>query len=89
MLTSLLPQAHGVALVAEDPRAYKVWRSQWTPAIPETAVTLAEALNEEGYRTGAFVANPFIARGLGFEQGFDSFDASATKVRSRPASAVL
>ena len=89
MMTSLLPQAHGVALAADDPRDYKVWRSQWTPAIPETAVTLAEALNEEGYRTGAFVANPFIARGLGFEQGFDSFDASATKVRSRPASAVL
>ena len=39
-------------------------------------VTLAEALQQNGYETAAFCANPFILPGYGFAQGFDHFDAS-------------
>jgi len=40
----------------------------------ETAATLAEAAAAAGYRTGAVVSNPWLARkDSGFEQGFDSF----------------
>jgi arylsulfatase A-like enzyme len=89
MMTSLLPQAHGVALSPEAQRDYRTWSREWTPAVPDVTITLAEVLREKGYRTGAFVANPFLSRNLGFEQGFEVFDASATKSRGRAAPAVL
>src|SRR5262245_12275502 len=38
--------------------------------------TLAEALQGSGFRTAAFVANPWLAEGFGFEQGFEVYDAS-------------
>jgi len=89
MMTSIMPQAHGVALSPEAPRDYEAWRRQWTPAIPDATLTLAEVLGEKGYRTAAFVSNPFLTRDLGFEQGFDVFDASAAKKRGRAGSAVI
>jgi len=89
MMTSLLPQAHGVALSPDAQRDYQTWSREWTPAVPDVTVTLAEVLREKGYRTGAFVANPFLSHKLGFEQGFEVFDVSATKGRSRAAPAVL
>jgi len=89
MMTSLLPQAHGVALSSEAPRDYQTWRREWTPAVPDVTNTLAEILRGQGYRTGAFVANPFLTRDLGFEQGFEVFDASAAKKKDRDAPAVL
>lgn len=36
--------------------------------------TIAEVLHEAGYATGAFVANPFIDRKSGFDQGFDRYE---------------
>lgn len=45
-----------------------------TDILPDAAVTLAEALQERGYATGAFVANPWINAKHGFAQGFDRFD---------------
>jgi len=39
-------------------------------------VTLAEALQQSGYATAAFVANPFVVRDFGFAQGFEHFDSS-------------
>jgi arylsulfatase A-like enzyme len=38
--------------------------------------TLAEVLRDAGYRTAAFVANPWLRKGLGFEQGFELYDDS-------------
>ena len=89
MMTSLLPQAHGVALSPEDPREFHEWRRQRTSAVPESAVTLAEALRDRGYRTGAFVSNAFLSPDLGFSQGFEVFDDSAAKNRGRAAPEVL
>ena len=36
-------------------------------------VTLAEILQREGYATGAFLSNLFLAPGKGFEQGFEVY----------------
>jgi len=89
MMTSLLPQAHGVGLSAEAPREYRKWLRQRTPAVPDSAVTLAEVLRERGYRTGAFVANPLLSNDFGFSQGFEVYDDSAAKEGRREAPAVL
>ena len=42
----------------------------------EAFTTLAEALQAAGYATAAFVANGFVVPELGFDQGFDHFDAT-------------
>ncbi len=42
--------------------------------LPPGAVTLAEILKANGYRTGAVVSNASLQRGSGFEQGFDTYD---------------
>jgi len=89
MMTSLYPEAHGVRLAPDDPRRLQDWRRRWTPAIPESTTTLAESLHDRGYRTAAFVANPWLVKGLGFEQGFDTFDANAAERLDRDASTVL
>ena len=41
--------------------------------VPASAVTLAERLHQQGYRTGAFSANAQVSPTFGFAQGFDSF----------------
>lgn len=89
MMTSLYPEAHGVRLGPDDPRSLHDWRQRWTRAIPESTSTLAESLRDRGYRTAAFVANPWVVKGLGFEQGFETFDASAAERGDRNASMLL
>ena len=42
--------------------------------LPETNLTLAEALRGAGYDTAAAVSNTFLRPGQGFEQGFDRYD---------------
>jgi arylsulfatase len=42
--------------------------------LPPRAVTMAEILKANGYRTSAVVSNPTLRRGSGFEQGFDDYD---------------
>lgn len=41
--------------------------------LSEANVTLAEILRRDGYATGAFVSNMFLAPGKGFEQGFETY----------------
>jgi arylsulfatase A-like enzyme len=54
-------------------------------ALADTAETLAEALAAAGYDTAAIVSNPWLTRGLGFEQGFahyeDDFAGNRTRAR--------
>lgn len=45
-----------------------------TDVLPGSAVTLAEALHQGGYATGAFVANPWIKSDFGFAQGFEVYE---------------
>jgi arylsulfatase A-like enzyme len=85
MMTSMLPDLYGVGLPEDAPRDHREWRRQWSPAIPDSATTLAERLHASGYRTAAFVANPFLIGGLGFDQGFGIFDTRRARAPDRSA----
>ncbi len=60
ILTGLIPRRSGV--VVNDHR------------LPAAVPTLATLLLEAGYRTGAFVANPVVEPGHGFERGFETYE---------------
>ena len=45
-----------------------------TGVLPEEAVTLAEALRENGYRTASFMTNPMLAPTYGLDQGFEVYE---------------
>ncbi len=49
--------------------------------LPESTVTVAEVLRDQGYATAGFVATPHLAAELGYAQGFDRYEdfASAGK----------
>lgn len=42
--------------------------------LPNEALTLQEVLEEKGYYTGAFIANPTLKKNLGFGQGFMEYN---------------
>lgn len=66
LFTSLYPSEHGVVRYG-----YKK-----ADCLNYEFVTLAEALREKGYITGAFTANLLVCKGLLFDQGFDAFNPS-------------
>jgi arylsulfatase A-like enzyme len=41
--------------------------------LPSRFVTIAEAMQEAGYRTIGMTTNPFLSASFGFDQGFDEF----------------
>ena len=60
LLTGLLPSEH---------------KASWTKALPREIPTITQWLNEQDYRTGAFVANHwYCSRETGIGRGFDHFD---------------
>jgi arylsulfatase A-like enzyme len=70
LMTGLYSRAHEL-----DPSGTELW-DLWFLA--PNRWTLAETLRAAGYRTAAFVDNPWLTDMLGLHQGFDVFDASAT-----------
>ncbi len=69
LFTGLLPSQHGVGMEQGDERK--------TPhAVPAEVTTLAEVLHGAGYRTAAFVSNPWMETKFGFDQGFEVYDTS-------------
>ncbi len=76
LFCSRYPGAHGVT----DYRlAFKAIYKKERPAVAvlsDTFATLAESLQERGYATAGFSANPFITEPFGFAQGFEHFDSS-------------
>jgi arylsulfatase A-like enzyme len=60
LLTSLMPTVHACV-------------EQREVLVPE-AETLPEVFRAAGWRTAAFVDNPFVTPAFGFGQGFDDFD---------------
>lgn len=52
----------------------------YAATLPHNRWSLAESLRAAGYHTGAFVDSPNVGSVLGFDQGFDVFDESATHV---------
>lgn len=79
MLTSLYPSQHGLITHPES-RPDGVWdRSETltqTDVLGDGYTTLAEVLRAAGFRTAAFVSNPWMARDFGFGQGFEVYDDS-------------
>jgi arylsulfatase A-like enzyme len=71
LFTSLAPDTHRV--LSHDGK-YGDAEHASTEALPQEAATLAESLQQAGYATAAFVANPWLLRDHGFAQGFDVFD---------------
>jgi len=61
LMTGLDPPAHGV-------------RDNGTGALPDDIPTLAAALAERGYATGAFVGSRVLDRRFGLARGFDVYD---------------
>ena len=47
--------------------------TQFTSALADEEVTLAEVLKQHGYATGGFSANILLRSGLGYERGFDRY----------------
>jgi arylsulfatase A-like enzyme len=57
-------------------------------SLPEEVTTLAEIVAARGYRTGAFVAGPWLHESFGVLQGFQTRDDEVQGFGGRPAAAV-
>ncbi len=75
ILTGTYPVEHGV----RDNGIFK---------LDDAARTLAEALQEAGWRTGAFVATDVLGTRFGLSQGFERYDVPENALE-RPAGAVV
>ena len=86
LFTSLYPFEHGVvrglALARRQERLKGV--EIRLPRLPAAAETIPEALRRRGYATFAITENPNLTRELGFDQGFDGFDAFPTRLDAEP-----
>ncbi|MGH0030434.1 MAG: sulfatase-like hydrolase/transferase, partial [Myxococcota bacterium] len=74
LFTSLHPSQHGV--LTHPGSAWSRGASPKTDVLPDAFQTLAEVLRGHGFRTAAFVANPWMGKGFGYEQGFERYDDS-------------
>jgi choline-sulfatase len=79
LFTSLYPSQHGVT---DDPQIRSPFDVQRAGALVEADVlapeldTLAEVLQRAGFKTAAFVSNPWMEKRFGFDQGFETYDDS-------------
>jgi len=79
LFTSLYPSQHHVA---SDPALRELRDRDGAggvapaDALPQDYETLAEVARNAGYRTAAFVSNPWMGARFGFDQGFDVYDDS-------------
>lgn len=65
--------AHASILTGNYPPTHTV-RSNGEYRLPEQQLSLAEVLQDRGYRTAAFVASFVLDRRFGLDQGFDHYD---------------
>jgi arylsulfatase A-like enzyme len=75
LMTSQYPSQHRV-LSHPEIRKGEAGDFLQVDRLDESLVTMAEVFRSAGYRTAAFVANPWLTRRMGFEQGFDRYDDS-------------
>jgi arylsulfatase A-like enzyme len=80
LLTSLYPSSHGVTTSFED-----LWHGLHFGVgsyyrLPDSRVTLAEALAERGFTTAAFTGGGTVDPAIGFDQGFGLYRTSMFKV---------
>jgi len=76
LFTGLRPSRHGVLSHPELRRAGGGELVLESDVLREEESTLAELMAQAGYRTAAFVSNPWMQAELGFAQGFETFDDS-------------
>jgi arylsulfatase A-like enzyme len=77
LFTSLYPSQHGVlSHRAGDGPGVPAAGGGRTDVVGPDLTTIAEVLRDRGWKTAAFVGNPWLAKGLGFEQGFEVYDDS-------------
>jgi arylsulfatase len=79
MLTSLYPSQHGLVTHPEsrDDGTFEGKKKLTaSDVLSDGYTTLAEVLRAAGFRTAAFVSNPWMARPFGFGQGFEVYDDS-------------
>ncbi len=81
LFTSLLPSIHGVNSFNWREESVSVETDSLHPGLK----TLAEILREDGYLTGAFVANHWIGPKGAFDRGFDIYDRVGDELKP-PAS---
>jgi arylsulfatase A-like enzyme len=74
LFTGLYPSQHGVVSHPTMRSDAPGERPLASDALASEHVTLAEALSASGWRTAAFVSNPWLRARLGFAQGFDVWD---------------
>jgi arylsulfatase A-like enzyme len=88
LFTGTYPSRHGAHFAGDwQPGQSRDGRRMVAFPLPESAVTMAEALRDHGYRTGGFVANfSYLYRDFGVAQGFGWYeDAPGLLLRMRPA----
>ncbi len=79
LFTGLYPSQHGalthpqLTSRSDEPLEQPVLRND---LLGGDLVTLAEILRAAGWRTGAFVGNPWLEKRFGFDQGFELYDDS-------------
>lgn len=73
--------AHGALFTSKEPLGLGLVRNGL--ALSEEAVTLAEILARNGYRTAAFVSSYPVSRRFGMGQGFEHFDDEFPVASSR------
>jgi arylsulfatase A-like enzyme len=69
-------------LTGRTPFQHGVWDDTYRNVLPDSETSLAETLQEKGYRTAAFLGTSRMAVGRGFDQGFDIFKDGYTPAPS-------
>ena len=81
LFTSLYPSQHGALMHSHYRHSNQSGEELQEPVLESDVLsaeltTLAEVLRGAGFRTAAFVGNPWIERRFGFDQGFQVYDDS-------------
>ncbi|HJL32522.1 MAG TPA: sulfatase, partial [Polyangiaceae bacterium LLY-WYZ-15_(1-7)] len=75
ILTSLFPATHGA--------------KNDSSRLPQSALTLGEIYQREGFQTASFLANGYVSRAFGFDQGWDHYTNYIREQRNTNASNVF
>lgn len=76
LFTSLYPSQHGVLSHPSVRPGGDRSLDARTDVLSDGFTTLAEVLNRAGFRTAAYVGNPWLRQKFGFAQGFELYDDS-------------
>lgn len=87
MMTSQYPSSHHVNGSFTDLMAFQQGKAGYRP-LPESAVTVAEVLRDNGYMTMALTSGVTMTGELGFAQGFRIYEEGPTELEQEVESRV-